>query len=73
MAGLNQPDFIEEQLANGRITCAAMSRQLLADPEWPDKVKNRQTQKFIAVFAAIKNVSEAYSSIRAHIVSTRKI
>ena len=24
------------------ITCAAMSRQLLADPEWPDKVKNRQ-------------------------------
>lgn len=42
VGGLNQPDFIEEQLANGRITCAAMSRQLLADPEWPDKVKNRQ-------------------------------
>ena len=42
VGGLNQPDFIEKQLANGRITCAAMSRQLLADPEWPDKVKNRQ-------------------------------
>lgn len=42
VGGLNQPDFIEKQLANGRITCAAMSRQLLADPEWPNKVKNGQ-------------------------------
>ena len=33
VGGLNQPDFVEQQLASGRITCAAMSRQLLADPE----------------------------------------
>ena len=38
VGGLNQPDFVEQQLASGRITCAAMSRQLLADPEWPNKV-----------------------------------
>ena len=33
VGGLNQPDFVEQQLACGRISCAAMSRQLLADPE----------------------------------------
>ena len=42
VGGLTDPDFVEEQLKSGRIDCAAMSRQLLADPEWPDKVKNRQ-------------------------------
>ena len=31
-------DFVEEQLASGRIDCAAMSRQLIADPDWPKKV-----------------------------------
>ena len=38
VGGLTDPDFVEEQLASGRITCAAMSRQLLADPAWPNKV-----------------------------------
>ena len=33
VGGPNQPDFVEQQLACGRISCAAMSRQLLADPE----------------------------------------
>ena len=43
VGGLNDPDFIENQLACGRITCAAMSRQLLADPQWPNKVISGQT------------------------------
>ena len=38
VGGLTSPDFVEAQLAAGRITCAAMSRQLLADPAWPSKV-----------------------------------
>ena len=38
VGGLTDPDFVEEQLKNGRIDCAAMSRQLIADPEWPNKV-----------------------------------
>lgn len=38
VGGLTQPDFVEQQLASERISCAAMSRQLLADPEWPNKV-----------------------------------
>lgn len=38
VGGLKSPAFIEEQLRSGRIDCAAMSRQLIADPEWPAKV-----------------------------------
>ena len=38
VGGLTSPDFLEEQLAAGRIDCAAMSRQLIADPDWPKKV-----------------------------------
>lgn len=38
VGGLTQPDFVEQQLAAGRIDCAAMSRQLIADPDWPAKV-----------------------------------
>ena len=39
MGGLTNPDFIEQQLASGRIDCAAMSRQLLADADWPKKLQ----------------------------------
>ena len=45
VGGLNQPDFVEQQLASGCITCAAMSRQLLADPEWPNKVASGQIKQ----------------------------
>ena len=38
VGGLTDPDFVERQLKNGRIDCAAMSRQLTADPQWPNKV-----------------------------------
>ena len=38
VGGLSDPDFVEAQLASGRIDCAAMSRQLVADPEWVSKV-----------------------------------
>ena len=45
VGGLSDPAFVEEQLASGRITCAAMSRQLLADPEWPNKVAADQCKE----------------------------
>lgn len=38
VGGLTDPDFVEAQLSSGRIDCAAMSRQLIADPAWPKKV-----------------------------------
>lgn len=43
VGGLTDPDFVEEQLRSGRIDCAAMSRQLIADPDWPGKVFSGQT------------------------------
>lgn len=39
---LEKPEFIEEQLKNNRIQMVAMSRQLLADSEWVNKVKNNE-------------------------------
>ena len=42
VGGLNDPDFVEQQLASGRIQCAAMSRPLLADPDLVNKLKNGQ-------------------------------
>ncbi len=38
VGGLTDPGFVEQQLSSGRIDCAAMSRQLIADPDWPQKV-----------------------------------
>ena len=38
VGGLTDPDFVEAQLAAGRVDCVAMSRQLIADPDWPRKV-----------------------------------
>ena len=43
VGGLTDPDFVEEQLSSGRMDCAAMSRQLIADPEWPNKVCSGRT------------------------------
>ncbi|WP_251318433.1 bilirubin reductase [Flintibacter muris] len=39
VGGLTDPDFVEKQLTSGRIDCAAMSRQLIADPEWVNKIR----------------------------------
>ena len=45
VGALTDPDFVEEQLRSGRITCAAMSRQLLADPQWPKKVRENREKE----------------------------
>lgn len=42
VGGLATPDFVETQLKSGRIDCAAMSRQLIADPEWVNKTAGGQ-------------------------------
>lgn len=38
VGGFTDPDFLEAQLRAGRMDCAAMSRQLIADADWPRKV-----------------------------------
>ena len=45
VGGLNDPAFIERQLASGRIDCAAMSRQLIADPAWVNKALSGKTEQ----------------------------
>ena len=45
VGGLNNPDFIEAQLDSGRIDAVAMSRQLIADSNWPNKVINGEINK----------------------------
>ena len=45
VGGLTDPDFVEKQLSDNRIQCAAMSRQLLADPDWVNKIKNGDVSK----------------------------
>lgn len=37
VGGLTNPDFIERQLKSSRVCCVAMSRQLIADPNWVRK------------------------------------
>ena len=43
VGGLSSPEFINEQLLSGRIDCASMCRQLIADPEWVNKVLENRT------------------------------
>ena len=45
VGGLVHPDFVEEQLRSHRIDCAAMSRQLIADPAWVRKVLGQDPEK----------------------------
>ncbi len=42
---LSSPDFCEELIASGRLDYIAMSRQLVADPQWVTKVaQNRESE-----------------------------
>ena len=55
VGGLTDPDFVEEQLKNGRMDCAAMSRQLIADPECPIRCVPDGPGRSTAVSAATKS------------------
>lgn len=45
VGGFTTPDFVEEQMAQGRMDSVAMSRQLIADPDWPQKVQEGRMQE----------------------------
>lgn len=42
VGGLSTPDFVEEQLKSERINFAGMSRQIIADSEWVNKIVSGQ-------------------------------
>ncbi len=44
VGGLTDPDFVEQQISSGRIQCAAMSRQIIADAQWVNKVAQGRPQ-----------------------------
>lgn len=63
VGGLTDPDFVEEQLKSGRIDCAAMSRQLIADSEWPNKVQNGDAK---SIHHCIRCNKECLGGMMAH-------
>lgn len=63
VGGLTSPDFVEEQLRSGRIDCAAMSRQLIADPEWPNHVLTNHTEQ---IHRCIRCNKECLGGMMAH-------
>lgn len=63
VGGLTSPDFIERQLESGRIDCAAMSRQLIADPDWPAKVKAGMTDQ---IHRCVRCNRKCLGGIQAH-------
>jgi 2,4-dienoyl-CoA reductase-like NADH-dependent reductase (Old Yellow Enzyme family) len=40
VGGITMPDEAEQVLSEGKADCIAMSRSLLADPQWPNKARN---------------------------------
>ena len=63
VGGLTSPDFVEEQLLSGRIDCAAMSRQLIADPDWPSKVLSDRTGE---IHRCVRCNKECLGGMMAH-------
>lgn len=63
VGGLTDPDFVEAQLADGRIHCAAMSRQLIADPAWPEKVRTGQAD---TIHRCVRCNKECLGGMMAH-------
>ncbi|SJZ51520.1 2,4-dienoyl-CoA reductase [Anaerorhabdus furcosa] len=45
VGGLVHPEFIEKSISEDRFELAAMSRQLIADPNWVNKVINNQADQ----------------------------
>ena len=63
VGALSDPDFIEAQLIAGRIDCAAMSRQLIADPFWVKKVMDHKEQ---SIHKCIRCNKECLGGMYAH-------
>ena len=63
VGALSDPEFVNAQLASGRIDCAAMSRQLIADPQWVNKVLSNQAD---AIQRCIRCNRKCLGGIRRH-------
>lgn len=63
VGGLTDPDFVEAQLKAGRIDCAAMSRALIADPDWPKKAAQGRADE---IHRCVRCNKECLGGMMAH-------
>ncbi len=63
VGGLTDPAFVEEQLKAHRMDCAAMSRQLIADPDWPNKVFSSRVEE---IHRCVRCNKECLGGMMAH-------
>ena len=63
VGGLTDPDFVEQQLKTGRIDCAAMSRALIADPDWPNKAAGGRADQ---IHRCVRCNKECLGGMMAH-------
>lgn len=54
---------MEELLRSGRIDCAAMSRQLTADPDWPRKIQEGRVKE---IHRCVRCNKECLGGMMAH-------
>lgn len=47
VGGINNPDFMEEVIVNGKADFVAVGRQFIADPNWPRKAKKGKSEEII--------------------------
>ncbi len=63
VGGLTNPDYIEQQCKQGRIDYVAMSRQLIADPNWVRKVERGDVQQ---IFKCVRCNQKCLGGMKAH-------
>lgn len=47
VGGINDPDFMENALAEGKVDFVAVGRQFIADPNWPNKARKGKADEII--------------------------
>lgn len=60
---LEEPAFIEQQIQNNRIQMVAMSRQLIADSEWVNKVQNSEEK---SIHLCVRCNQKCLKGMQAH-------
>lgn len=63
VGGLGNPDFAAAQVASDRIQAVALSRPLLADPDWPRLVASGQTD---SIFSCIRCNRDCLGGMQRH-------
>lgn len=63
VGGFTNAEFIDSQIENGRIQCVAMSRQLIADPNFVNKIQDGKEKE---IFHCIRCNKKCLDGLRTH-------